>query len=317
MDARHDSKREHVNETFKNTILGGLDNKQTGVIILVMQRLHPDDLSGRVQRLSDEWKTLSFPAIAEGEERIQIGPHQFHERHIGDVLHPEREPLEILERIRSQMSAEDFAAQYQQSPIPPGGFLIKRDQIQYCDELPRRTSSTIYAQSWDTAQKPGETNARSACLDILVQDHNFFIARALAGQWEYHDLEQQVILRANEQKPDVILIEDTGFGTALISTLKQRKLPVVAVTPEGDKKTRLLRQISKFTNRQVFLFNTAPGRSELEDELFSFPGGRRNDLVDALTQALGHNHVRALWTDKSVENYGNFLAGLALRGVGF
>ena len=94
-----------------------------------------------------------------------------------------------------------------------------------------------------------------------------------------------------EQKPDAILIEDAGFGTALISTLKQRKLPVVAVKPEGDKKTRLLRQISKFTNRQVFILKTAPGRSELEDELFSFPGGRRNDLVDALTQALGYNHV--------------------------
>jgi hypothetical protein len=35
------------------------------------------------------------------------------------------------------------------------------------------------------------------------------------------------------------LIEDTGFGTALISSLKQRKLPVVAVKPEGDKRTRL------------------------------------------------------------------------------
>ena len=138
----------------------------------------------------------------------------------------------------------------------------------------------------------------------------FFIAHALVGQWEFHDLEQRVLSRADEKKPNVILVEDTGFGTALISTLKQRKLPVVAVKPEGDKKTRLLRQISKFTNRQVFLLKTAPGRSELESELFSFPGGQRNDLVDALTQALGYNRVPSLFTDEAIKNYGNFLGNL-------
>jgi phage terminase large subunit-like protein len=45
-----------------------------------------------------------------------------------------------------------------------------------------------------------------------------------------------VLARANEQKPNAILIEDTGFGTALIGALKQRGLHVVAVKPEGDKK---------------------------------------------------------------------------------
>lgn len=151
-------------------------------------------------------------------------------------------------------------------------------------------------------------------MDILVQGNNFYIAQALVGQWEYHDLEQQVLSRADQQKPNVILIEDTGFGTALISTLKKRRLPVIAVKPEGDKRTRLLRQISKFTNRQVFILKTAPGRSELEDELFSFPGGRRNDLVDALTQALAHNHVPFLWTDEALNNYGSLVANLGLFG---
>ena len=83
------------------------------------------------------------------------------------------------------------------------------------------------------------------------------------GQWEYFDLEQLVISRANE-KPNAILIEDVGVGTALIGALKQKALPVVAVKPEGDKKTRLMRHISKFANGQVFLLKTAPGRAELE-----------------------------------------------------
>ena len=187
--------------------------------------------------------------------------------------------------------------------------MIKRNQIQYCDELPRRTSSSVYLQSWDTGQKPGEANARSACLDILVQDNKYFIAHALVGQWEYYELEQRLLSRANEQKPNAILIEDAGFGTALIG-LKQKGLPVIAVQPVGDKKTRLLQQMAKFTNSQVFLLKTAPGRADLETELFSFPGGRRNDLVDALSQALSYKHVPPnLWTPTALENYDKVLYG--------
>ena len=152
---------------------------------------------------------------------------------------------------------------------------------------------------------------------ILVQENKYFIARALVGQWEYHDLEQRVLWRADEQKPDAILIEETGFGTALISTLKQRKVAVIAVKPEGDKKARLLRQISKFTNRQIFLLKNAPGRSELEDRTVQFPRwpaqrSSRRSHASVRAQAL-----TCLWTEESVKNYGNLLASLALRGVRF
>jgi predicted phage terminase large subunit-like protein len=195
--------------------------------------------------------------------------------------------------------------------------MIKRDQIQYCHELPKKTSSSAYLQSWDTGQKPGETNARSACLDILVQDNKYFIVHAMVGQWDYQELEQRLLSRVNQQKPNAILVEDVGFGTALIDTLKRKGLPVVAVKPEGDKKTRLLRHITKFANGQVFLLKTSPGRADLETELFSFPGGRRNDLVDALSQALAYEHVPCLLTPEALENYENFIARLALSGVRF
>ena len=152
--------------------------------------------------------------------------------------------------------------------------------------------------------------------DILVQDNKYFIVRALVGQWEYHELERRVLSRADEQKPNVILIEDVGFGTALIGTLKHKGLPVIAVKPEGDKKTRLLREIAKFANAQVFLLKTAPGRADLETELFSFPGGRRNDLVDALSQALSYKHVpHNLWTPEAQENYGKLLLRLGVQRV--
>ena len=285
LDVASEARRMSTNASYYSTVASRTDNQHTGAIIVVGQRLHPDDHIGMLLRSAEPWTNLTFPAIAEREEYIPIWPGRSYLRRVGDLLHPEQQNREFLEALRTQ-APETFAAQYQQSPIPPGGFLIRRDQIQYCDELPQRTSSSVYLQSWDTGQKPGEMNARSACLDILVHENKYFIAHALVGQWEYHDLEQRVLSHADAHKPNVILIEDVGFGTALIGTLKHKGLPVIAVKPEGDKKTRLLREMAKFANAQVFLLKTAPGRADLETELFNFPGGRRNDLVDALSQAL-------------------------------
>src|SRR3954470_12304866 len=118
--------REHVVDWYLNTLLSRLDDKQNGAIVLVMQRLHEDDLAGVLLRGSDEWTVLSLPAIAEQDERIPIGNGRFHHRHAGDVLHPEREPREVLEALRAQLGAEIFAAQYQQQPVAPGGAMIKR-----------------------------------------------------------------------------------------------------------------------------------------------------------------------------------------------
>jgi predicted phage terminase large subunit-like protein len=310
-DMLSEARRTSTNSLYYRAIASRIDNQYTGAIVVVGQRLHPDDFIGRLLCSSEPWTALCLPAIAEKDELIPIGPDRYHPRRVGDLLHPEQLSRPILE-ARKVEDPETYAAQYQQSPIPPGGFMIKPGQIQYCIDLPRRTSSSVYLQSWDTAQKPGEANARSACLDILVQDNKYYIAHALVGQWEYHELEQRVLSRAHEHKPDAILIEDAGFGTALITTLKQKGLHVIAVKPEGDKKTRLLRNMSKFTNGQVIVLRSAPGRADLETELFGFPGGHRNDLVDALSQALDYKHSRYVLNDTVNANYANLIATLAL-----
>ena len=119
------------------------------------------------------------------------------------------------------------------------------------------------------------------------------------------------------QKPNAILIEDNGFGTRLIDALKQRGFHVIAVKPEGDKEARLRRHMAKFTNAQVIVLKSAPGRADLEAELFAFPAAQRNDLVDALSQALDYKHVHCIWTDEAVDNYSNLLFNLMAMGVRF
>ena len=85
--------------------------------------------------LASHGTVLKIPAIAEQEEKIQIGPDKYHVRRVGDVLHAEREPLSVLEPIRT-FHPEQFAAQYQQAPLLPGGVIVKRTLVRYYDALP-------------------------------------------------------------------------------------------------------------------------------------------------------------------------------------
>src|SRR5690348_6691897 len=108
VDCLSQAKRDAVNQWFSNTVLPRLDDKEKGVILVIMQRLHLDDLSGYLLRNSDGWSHLNLPAIAEMPQDIQIGDGRVHRREVGDVLHPARESRQTLERQRQDMGAAIF-----------------------------------------------------------------------------------------------------------------------------------------------------------------------------------------------------------------
>lgn len=106
--------RKAVNEWYDHTLLTRLNDKRTGRIILVMQRLHEDDLVGHVVS-TEPWQLIRFPAIAEGPETLVIqtpfGVRRF-KREVGQALHPERESLEVLNHLRGTIGEYNFAGQY-------------------------------------------------------------------------------------------------------------------------------------------------------------------------------------------------------------
>jgi predicted phage terminase large subunit-like protein len=313
-DASSDPKREHVNAWFKNTLYSRLDDKQKGAIIIVMQRLHDDDLCGFLLKSSHDWVVLSFPAIALKDEQIPIGDGRFYDRHIGDVLHSEWESKLDLDKTRSEVGEDIFAAQYQQCPSQPIGHMIKRDSIQRYDHLPIRKQSHRVIQSWDTAIKVDPTNDYSACVTLLVDDQrNYYLLDVLRVRLLYPELKAQAISQAKKHRPDTILIEEAGLGRTLIKDLKAAGLPAVGVFPEGDKLTRVSVQLEKFANRQVFFPEEAPGLVDLENELFAYPNGSYDDQVDALIQALAYKSPAALYTDASLKGWANFDYLLWLR----
>jgi predicted phage terminase large subunit-like protein len=186
------------------------------------------------------------------------------------------------------MSVEDFAAQYQQAPVPRGGTMIKRERVVRYDQLPRPTSSSKIIQSWDTASKDGELSDYSVCSTWLYHDKRYYLVDILRERFDFQTLKTRAIGHARAQRANVVLVEDTGVGIALVSELRNAGLPATSVKPQHGKRVRMFIQTQKFDNGTVLLPRHAPWLADLEAELFAFPHAQHDDQVDSISQALGY-----------------------------
>jgi len=299
-DAFSEAKRTAVNEWYDRTVVSRLDDKRTGVIIIIMQRLHLEDLVGHVisKNTTFEWSFLELPAIAQENEYIRIGDkYQIHYRAPGELLHEARESREVLEQLRRQQGSFNFSAQYLQCPLPLEGEIIKWRWFRFCAKPPERTPDDFVLQSWDTASKAGELNDYSVCTTWLVKGNQYYLLDVLRKKLDYPDLHATVIDHALRWFPSAMIIEDQGTGTALIQDLGRIASPgfpmPIAIKPEGDKITRMHTQALKIESGQVHLPEQAPWLEDFRTELLQFPKGRYDDQVDSLSQALGWLGVRS------------------------
>ena len=221
-DALSEPQRKHLKGWYDNSLVSRLNNKSTGCIIIVAQRLHQDDLVGHVLD-RERWEVVSLPAIAEQDE-TQIIESPFGRRvwmrRAGEALHPERQSLQVLSEIRATMTEYDFAGQYQQSPIPLEGAMVKTAWLKYYEphELPDRFDGKL--QSWDTANKSTDLSDFSVCTTWGTRDGRFYLLDVFRRRLNYPELKQAVRELAERHRPTTIVIEDKASGTPLIQDLR-------------------------------------------------------------------------------------------------
>jgi predicted phage terminase large subunit-like protein len=301
-EALSDTQRQTANDWFSHTLYSRLNNKRTGAIVIIMQRLHEDDLVGHVLA-QEPWDVVSFPAIAEEDEVHKIetilGPRTFIRRR-GEALHPEREPLDTLDRIRGTIGEYNFAGQYQQSPAPLGGGLVKAGWFKYYGEKDRPESFDRIVQSWDTANKATEISDFSVCTTWGIKGKNLYLLSVLRRRLEYPALKRAVREQQNLFDASVVLIEDKASGTQLIQELVMDGCHAVTkYTPECDKIMRLHAQTALIENGFVYVPESAPWLAEYLHEMTVFPKGKHDDQVDSTAQFLD-------WFKKPISNFGVF-----------
>lgn len=289
-EAMSQTRRRQVADWYDNTLFSRLDDKQTGVIIVVMQRLHQDDLVGHLIGRDDSWHVLSLPAIAEMDEDILYSTWDWHTRKKGDLLDPEREPKRVLDELKRTLGTFNFSAQYQQQPIPEDGEIIKWEWFQTYETAPPRYANDRIVQSWDTASKGGELNDYSVCTTWLIKGDQFYLLDLFRKRLNYPELRRAVISQCELFRPNSILIEDKASGLALVQDFRSGELPGVgrpiAIEPEQDKVTRAASQSAVIEAGNVWLPAKASWLGDLRSEIVQFPNGRNDDQADSMVQFL-------------------------------
>jgi len=282
-----EAKRRAVNEWYDSTLASRLDRKTEDAIVLIMQRLHVDDLVGHVTEKGEAWTPLNLPAIAEGPQEVALGGASVYRRPAGAALHPEPEPLAVLDALRATMGSQAFSAQYQQAPVPPGGALIHGDWFRSYARAPERRPGDRIVQSWDTASKASPSHDYSVCTTWLMHGADYYLLDVLRLRLEYPDLRRRILSHAEARGATAVLIEDAGSGTGLIQDLKHDgKLRPIGIRPDGDKVVRLEAQSAVIEAGHVLLPEAAPWLGDFQLEILAFPYGRHDDQVDSLSQFL-------------------------------
>lgn len=284
-EAVSDVSRKAVNDWFDGTLYSRLNDKTTGCIIVIMQRLHLDDLVGHVLG-QEKWEVLQFPAIAVEDEKYTYqtpyGPREY-VRKAGEALHAEREPLTVLDNLKRTVGEYNFAGQYQQNPVPLGGGLVKRAWFQTYDRLP---GEMRIIQSWDTANKATQLSDYSVCTTWGLHDKKIYLLDVFRARVGFPELKRAVRDLRLRYQATTVLIEDKASGTQLIQELTYEGLPVKATKPEVDKVMRMHAQTAVIENGFVYLPKEARWLADYVNEVTTFPRGKHDDQVDSTSQAL-------------------------------
>ncbi len=297
-DAMSKAERERVIAMFDTTLSTRLNDKNTGVIVVVAQRLHVDDLVGHLLETGD-WSHICIPAIAQVKEEYSLSERHSFVRPVDDVLHPERESFERLMEAKRQLGTMQFAAQYLQSPVPESGNLIRWEWFKPYSEVPAKRSDDKVVISIDTASKADEINDYSVATVWLVQGGfktgRAYLTDVYRERLLFPELKRKVEAIVERHRPDALVIEDKGSGTSLIQVFQDHRfVRPIAFKPQDGKVTRMSHQAVKIESGRVFIPEQSPWLGEFKAELLAFPKGKHDDQVDSVAQFLA-------WLDQHVE----------------
>ena len=307
--AESDAVRESVLRWWDQAMSTRLNNPATGARIVVMQRVHEQDLAGHVAD-DQAWTPLNLPM--EYEPTMYVSPLGWSDprTETGDLLWPERMDAGFVATQKRTLGSQAYAAQYQQHPQPAEGGMFKRHWWRYWQprdaNLPpvavkMGDGSTQYvpaverpawwersAHSWDMTFKQTDAGSYVVGLAGATNGANLYLMPERFRERTDFPGSLAAVLRQRSSYPDfpAILIEEKANGAAVIDTLKQSVSGLIPVQVDGSKEARAHAATPFVEAGNVYLPHPliAPWVEEFIAECASFPTGAHDDQVDAFTQ---------------------------------
>lgn len=275
-EAQSETLRNKIWDWFTSTAYTRLDDR--GSVIVIMTRWHEDDLMGRILQAEadggERWSKLHLPARDEQ----------------GRPLWPERYDSEELATIERTIGPYDWAALYMGNPTPREGAYFRAEAIPIIAALP---SGLPHVRAWDVAASAGAGDYTAGALMAGPDtDGKFYIADMVRGQWATDERNRMIRQTADldGQAVKIVVPQDPGSAgvdaaRAFVRLLHGHRVEVVRVT--GDKVLRADPLSAQLNVGNVAMLRGAWNRAAIE-EMRTFPLGRNDDQVDALSDAFAH-----------------------------
>jgi len=287
---------------FTNTFSSRLNNRKEGKIIVIMQRLHAEDLCGYLLgNQKSEWELLKIPLVSNSEKIYSIGSVSYI-RCKNEVINNHLFSNDTVSKLIAEIGEANFEAQYQQQPVSNFNSFLSEESFCYYDHLPEDFEN-IY-QSWDTAVKISEDSDYSAYTCWGEKNGKYYLIFFINERLEYPDLKKRIIAEYNKYNPVKLIIEDKSSGQSIIQDLKRENIKnIEAIKPTKDKVSRFASVIEMFDNHKVMFPKTNHKFRIVKDALLKFPAIKHDDLVDSVSQFLNYIKFGRAKSQPQIRNF--------------
>jgi predicted phage terminase large subunit-like protein len=289
--AESDTERLNTTRKFREGAVNRLNDQKKSAIVVIMQRLHEEDISGVIISLGMDYVHLMLPMEFDPARACEtiIGfkdPRQEE----GQLLDPQRFPREEVDKLERDMGSYAYSGQYQQSPTPRSGGMFQRGDFEIVDALP---AGGRRVRAWDFAAskaKPGTKPDWTVGLRMLLVRDTFYVEDVLRDRWSASEVETKLKNTASQdgQAITVRMPQDPGAAGKADAETKVKLLKgysVIVKLNSGDKATRARPASAQSEAGNVKLLR-GPWNDAFLSEICAFPNGTHDDQVDAFADAL-------------------------------
>ena len=297
------TERENANEWYRTTFYSRLNQADIGVRIIIMQRVHEDDLSGFLldRETRTKYKHICIPATNEDGNIKPKSLVQFYNKESG-LFWPDRFSKEVLNDYKSALGSYGYAGQLQQTPTPLDSGMIHKDWFKI-DRY--RVEETTVNFVIDPAYTANQKNDPSALLAYTYKNNKWQIVDCVNVHKEFPELVKfipQWVKKNGYTPKSRIYVEPKASGKSIVQTLiRETGLNIREDKPPTKDKVARVSDISaSLESGRVSLLNGDWNREFLE-QLTKFPAAKHDDMVDCLVMAVN----KEIWSGNGKVVYFN------------
>ena len=279
-DAISDVKRKFINNRYNTTIRSRVNDREVPIIV-IMQRLHEDDLSGFLLdgNSGEKWHHLKLAAIDKKNKPLWSSKHSFKE----------------LENIR-QADRYTFAGQYMQEPAPEEGGEWRKEWFNIISkaEIPADVQWEMYvdgAYTKDTKNDPTGIQISGRSGD------NLYVLKSIDKYLEMPELKSFItnFIKSCGVDVNIILVEPKASGKSLVQLLRREtnyNVSEIKTDFVRYSKIERARASSPFIEGgRVYLIKDHWNDAYLQ-QVATFPNAKHDEHIDVTSYAIERNLIR-------------------------